>query len=115
MAVARVRSDGAETALTTSLQTILTFSGGLDTGGGILQGVKLVNRSATDRTIQIHVIESGGSADNANMWDEVFVPANSSVVTQGIAYCDSAAFVQAIMDGGSAGDVNAWPIAIEKS
>lgn len=115
MAITRRRSDAAATALTTSLQTILTFSAGLVSAGGMLQGVRLVNRSASTRIVTINVYESGGSAGNGNVAWVGTVPANDTVFAPVVAYCDASAVVQAKMDGGTSGDVNAWPVAIEES
>lgn len=115
MALTRRRCDGQGVSLTTSYATIFTFNGSLAGAGGMLQGVKLANKSGTLRVVTIQLVPSGGAVADSQIIGVVSIPATSDDTWFGPLYADSGATVRARMDGGTAGDVIAHTIAIEES
>lgn len=84
------------TELTNAAQTLLTFSNNLVEGGAILWGFMIVNRSASDRQVTVHLVASGGGPAESNCIYEETIPARSSVAIQGPFHENSGAFVSAL-------------------
>lgn len=112
--MARGYKDHTGTVLSGSLETLLTFSSGLLTGGAVVQAIQLTNAGGTDRVVTVYLIPSGQVAAPLYILWRGTVPANDSLPVPGGPWQgSSAAFIQALQDAGT--DVTARVTAFEES
>jgi hypothetical protein len=117
MPLTRRRVDGQTVRLQPNTWvTVFTFNPGITVAGGMLQGVILNNRSATAREVEVAVMEQGTvQADSKVVWTGTVGDKSTEVAPPLPLYCNSGAFVQVRMVGGTLGDINATAVAIEET
>jgi hypothetical protein len=112
--MARNYKDHLGTVLSSSLQTLLTYSSGLITGGAVLQNVQLTNSGSSNRVVLVYWIPTGQTASAQYLIGKLTVPANDVVALPGGPwYGSSGAFVQASQDAGT--DVTGRVTAFEET
>ena len=112
--MARTFKEPTGTVLSNVLQTLLTFSTGLISGGAVLQALQFTNTGSTDRVVLVYFIPSGQVAAAQYLIGKITVPANDTVSLHGGPfYRGSGAFVQCSQDAGT--DVTAFPTAFEET
>jgi hypothetical protein len=87
----------AEIATAPALTTIRTTPA---SSRDFVKNIDIANNSTEDRVVNIHLIASGGSADNTNiLFPGVTVYANSIVQWAGVQIIDAGSTIQANADG----------------